>query len=102
MENDKSKFKNEFKRRLYNFTLKTIAKLEVALGESIIIPIDGSEYKNIHSQASKSIENIYSKVFDNIKVDYNKEPIRDLSIDMYLMSKEIENQKLRYKSVIKK
>jgi four helix bundle protein len=28
MQNDKSKFKKEFKRRLYNFTLKTIEFLD--------------------------------------------------------------------------
>ena len=40
---------------VHNFTVKTIAKLEVALGEPIILPVGGTDYNKTCMNASKGI-----------------------------------------------
>ena len=85
----------------HNFTLKTLAKLEVALEDSIILPVEGSEYKKIYSGLSKSIDNSKSIEFNSIRsIGYYK-PSAELSAKISILSSKIETQKLKYRSITK-
>lgn len=61
---------------VHNFTIKTISKLEVALGESIIIPVNGTEFNSIQNPEKISIDEDYIKIHS--VTSYNKITIRDV------------------------